>query len=122
VQKARFRDRLDVSVDVPDELLDALVPSLVLQPLVENAIRHGIEVDKRGGMISIVAERCDAAISLRVRDNATENTVTPVVQGVGLSNIEGRLRQLYGASQSFRAGRSADGRFEVALSFPLRTA
>jgi len=122
VQKARFRERLDVDVDVPNELLDALVPSLVLQPLIENAIRHGIEVDKRGGSISIIAQRRDATISLMVRDDASENNATPVVQGVGLSNIEGRLKQLYGASQSFRAGRSADGRFEVALSFPLRTA
>ena len=72
VQKARFRDRLDVHVDVPDDLLDALVPSLVLQPLVENAIRHGVEVDKRGGSISIVASRVGASIALTVRDDASD--------------------------------------------------
>jgi two-component sensor histidine kinase len=122
VQKARFRDRLEVHVDVPDTLLDALVPSLVLQPLVENAIRHGIEVHKRGGAICIQACRAGSNIALTVRDDASEAPPTQIVKGVGLSNVEGRLAQLYGSSQSFRAGRSGDGSFEVALTFPLRTA
>jgi two-component sensor histidine kinase len=128
IQKARFRDRLDVIVEVPDELRRAVVPNLVLQPLVENAIRHGIEPHARRGRIWITAAKNGDTLLLKVRDDgpATEAThhgnrsATPRV-GVGLANIRSRLEQLYGSSQTFAAGPADDGGFEVLMSVPYRT-
>jgi two-component system LytT family sensor kinase len=128
IQHARFRNRLDVHIDVPDSFLDALVPSLVLQPLVENAIRHGIEPFTRGGAIWIAASRMNDDLVLSVRDDGSANVAgdrppsnVTVGPGVGLSNIEARLAQLYGTAHRFRAGRSADGCFEVVLTLPFHT-
>ena len=124
VQVARFRQRLAVRIDVPDELLDALVPSLVLQPLVENAIRHGIEPNPDGGEIRIEALRSGAGqgdLVLCVSDDGSvgggEESSTGG-GGIGLANIEARLAQLYGEAHTFRAGRGADGRFSVTLQLP----
>ena len=127
IQQARFRNRLHVHVDVPESTLDALVPSLVLQPLVENAIRHGIEPSTSGGAIWIRASTRDGLLALSVRDDGPSKTTTDdrqnggprSISGIGLANIEARLSQLYGAAQDFRAGRSADGHYDVTLTLPL---
>jgi two-component sensor histidine kinase len=129
IQQARFRNRLDVQIDVGDDVNEALVPSLVLQPLVENALRHGIEPHTRGGTIWIRVARRDGAIVLSVRDDggahepvhASRSNERPATSGVGLTNIEARLAQLYGPAHAFHAGRSADGCFEVRLTFPFHT-
>lgn len=126
IQQARFRDRLSVEVQVPDELLDALVPSLVLQPLVDNAIRHGIEAHRRRGHIWVRAARDGATLELRVRDDASPDpgVATPATMpsrarsGIGLANIGARLAQLYGTAHTFTAGRDADGCFTVTLRLP----
>ena len=129
IQQARFRNRLEVQIDVADDALGALVPSFVLQPLVENAIRHGIEPHTRGGTIWICASRRDQTLVLTVRDDGAANEPVYVGRGpdgrsavgVGLANIEARLGQLYGAAQTFRAGKSSDGRFNVELTLPFHT-
>ena len=130
VQLARFRQRLTVRLDVPESLHDALVPSLVLQPLVENAIKHGVEPDPVGGTIWIEARRADDRLELRVRDASGSRgaaaaphgngagSVAGNGAGIGLANIEARLTQLYGAACRFDAGRDGDGGFAVALGIP----
>ena len=100
IQKARFRNRIDVKVDVSPDDLDALVPSFVLQPLVENAIRHGLEPNPRGGSVWIGARRQDGSLELWVRDNGSVDHADhppPTAAACGLTNTAARLSQLYGA-------------------------
>lgn len=122
IQQARFRSRLTVETDVPVALLDALVPSLVLQPLVENAIRHGIQAHTGSGTIWMIAERTGDRLVLTVRDNGSPAPAPahePPAPGIGLRNVESRLTQLYAGASNFRALRAADGRFEVTLALPF---
>jgi len=122
VQRARFRSRLVVEVAVPDAVLDAFVPALVLQPLVENAIRHAIEPSAGGGAIRISASRTDDALTLVVRNDLAPDSAAPAVRGgIGLANLEARLRQLYGPSHGFRAASEHD-QFAVTLTLPWHTA
>jgi len=129
IQRARFRDRLEVHVDVPADVYEALVPNLILQPLVENAIRHGIEPHSRAGHIWISAARANggATLTLSVRDDGLAE-VRPAHStngggarraGTGLPNLGARLTQLYGPQHAFSAGRGTSG-FEVFVSFPFR--
>jgi len=121
VQVARFRQRLTVRIEVPDELLDALVPSLVLQPLVENAIRHGVEPNPQGGTIWVSAAREGEEVLLRVTDDASAGHSASSDGGgggIGLMNLEARLAQLYGPSHAFRADRDDSGCFAVTLRLP----
>jgi len=125
IQRARFRDRLTVEIDVAESALDAMVPSLVLQPLVDNAIRHGIEAYRRRGQIWIRAVREDGALVLTVRDNASpEHTATAMstlprrAPGIGLINLEARLTQLYGGAHAFSAARDTQGCFAVTMRIP----
>jgi signal transduction histidine kinase len=127
IQRARFRNRLLIDVDVPDSLGDALVPSLVLQPLVENAIRHGIEPSAEGGRIWIRAARRGGEVALTVENEGIPNDSTSNGNGsrsrggVGLANLEARLAQLYGSAHAFRADWNGDGRFTVTLRVPFHT-
>jgi len=121
VQRARFRNRLDARVDVPESVRDALVPSLVLQPLVENAVRHAVEPSGDPVRVWISAERVGDTLTLVVRnDGASASKGTASSNGIGLSNLEARLRQLYGTAQSFRASSAGAGEFVVTLTLPFR--
>ena len=127
IQRARFRHRLLIDIDVPEALGEALVPSLVLQPLVENAIRHGIEPKAEGGRIWIRVARRGEDVALTVEnegipteapsngDSARERV------GVGLANVEARLAQLYGSAHSFRAAWNGNQHFSVTLTVPYHT-
>jgi LytS/YehU family sensor histidine kinase len=124
IQQARYRRRLRVDIDVPDNTLDALVPSLVLQPLIENSIQHSIEPSPHGGTIQIRATRVSDRLTLSVRDDvaAAEDTrARPARNGIGLANIEARLAQLYADAHAFRAARDGDGHFVVTLTLPYHT-
>jgi len=98
IQKVRLGDRLQMSVDVPRELLQAQVPNLVLQPLVENAIKHGIAKRAQGGAVRIDASRADDMLYLNVYNDgpclAVEWEKTNA--GTGISNLRNRLKILYG--------------------------
>jgi two-component system, LytTR family, sensor kinase len=123
IQLIRFQDRLRVNVDVDPRAPDACVPNLVLQPLVENAIKHGIAPHSVDGVIDISARLDGPQIVLRVRDDGPglpEPHETE--EGVGLSNTRARLERLYGAAQSLRYGNSPGGGFEVELRMPFRRA
>lgn len=125
IMQIRFQGRMTVEIHADPEILDALVPNMILQPLVENAVKHGIEAMTTPGRIDIHAERHDGALMLRVRDNGiglTPSTATapPVAgSGVGIRNIVARLEQLYGGEQAFdlRSDRDAGTVAEVRLPF-----
>src|SRR6201987_820112 len=97
IEQTRFHDRLKVHMDVPPDLLGVYVPSLALQPLVENAIKHGISVDSAAGRLEIAAQRNNGRVSLHVRDDGPgPSSGSRLRFGVGLNNVQSRLKQLYG--------------------------
>jgi len=122
IERTRFRDRLAVRIDVDPEALDAPVPNLILQPLVENAVRHGIARRSEAGLIEITACREGATLVLHVRDDGPGLRMVPEValrRGVGLANTQARLRQTYGPGHGFELRNRAEGGLEVALRIPL---
>ena len=121
IEQMRFDDRLRVEINVDPQALDARVPNMILQPLVENAIRHGIAPLAEGGTVAVRAGIEDGHLHLQVRDDGKGLTGV-LTEGVGLSNTRERLRQLYGTDHSF-AMRSGDGRgVELDLRIPYRSA
>jgi len=124
IQQTRFGDRLAVAMDVDPAVRSALVPSLLLQPLVENAIRHGITPRAAGGRISVRATRDADDLRLEVRDDgvgaATQNGVL-AREGVGLTNTRERLRRLHGARHRFAYESRVGSGFAVRITVPFRT-
>jgi len=121
IEQTRFGDRLAVRMDVAPDTLDALVPNLVLQPLVENAIRHGIEPRSQGGRIELRCRRENGRLVLEVRDNGVGLSPNgKLEEGVGLSNTRARLEQLYGEKHSFAFGEAPGGGLAVRLELPFR--
>jgi len=96
LQRMRFGDRLTATIDVPVELYGALVPSLILQPLIENAIRHGIERCENGGSIRVRASERGGVLTLSVHNDGPALTPAGQRAGVGIENTRGRLRTIYG--------------------------
>ena len=119
IERVRFGDRL--TIDVSCSTSGALVPTLILQPLVENAIRHGIARRSGPGHIRIVAERDGDALLLAVRDTG-EGVEERPQEGVGLSNTRARLRELYGAAASLVLENLPEGGARVRLRLPFREA
>jgi hypothetical protein len=103
IERTRFADRLDVHVDVPAATLDAALPDLILQPLVENAIKHGIARSAGRGTIHINARRDGAWLEVQVVNTRGDNTTVhaPAPDGIGLSVTRERLERLYGRSAEF---------------------
>jgi two-component sensor histidine kinase len=122
IEKIRFGQRLTVQTKIPADLLDARVPNLILQPLVENAIRHGIEPHAKPGHIELHAQRLNGELMLVVCDNgAGVSDAAMVSEGIGLSNTRARLRTLYGEAQHFELGNRPEGGLRVRLTIPFRT-
>lgn len=122
VQHLRFGDRLSVCRAIDDEVQDALVPSMLLQPLVENALQHGIERRPGPGRVTIAAHR--HVQSLRVRIEDTGPGVAPEHarrDGIGLTNTRLRLAELYGDAQSLAIGNIPEGGAFVEVVLPFRT-
>lgn len=123
IMKVRFQDRLVVEIHVDDSVLDAQVPTFILQPLVENAIKHGIERYTDGGRVMVEGSRAGETVILRVVDDGAGGlsaTAASNGSGVGLSNTRERLRQLYGDAQSFSLSASEGGAVaEVRLPFHI---
>ena len=119
----RFGDRLTVRLDIAPDTLDAQVPNLVLQPLVENAIRHGIEPHAKPGQIRLQARRESGMLHLRVGDNGSGlRTSEPPQEGVGLSNTRKRLEQLYGDGFKIEFNAAAGGGLLVSVAIPFHVA
>ncbi len=119
IEKTRFGERLKASFRIRSDVLDARVPNLLLQPLVENAIRHGIARDARAGRLEVSATAEDGRLLLRVADDGPGLESGDVEEGIGLSNTRERLRHLFGDDFALAYGDAPGGGFAVSLSFPL---
>ncbi|HEX9563950.1 MAG TPA: histidine kinase [Gemmatimonadaceae bacterium] len=131
IERVRFAERLRVRLDVAEDAYDAAVPLLLLQPLVENAIRHGIAAAREGGDVSLIA---------RVEDRGAQRWLSIVIEnsapavsverpggetngnGVGLANVRERLSMIHGSNHDFSAGWVDGGRYRVRIALPLSTA
>ncbi|WP_246137015.1 sensor histidine kinase [Myxococcus llanfairpwllgwyngyllgogerychwyrndrobwllllantysiliogogogochensis] len=125
IERTRFSDRLQVDVEVAPDVHDALVPPLVLQPLVENAIRHGIAPRRGPGRVWVRVQRAGDRLSLEVRDDGVgppAEGLSGLSEGIGLGSTRARLERLYGVSQSLTCEANAPRGFVVSLSLPFRSA
>jgi sensor histidine kinase YesM len=120
IEETRFQDRLVVRTEVPTEVLDAGVPALILQPLVENAIRHGTSPRTGRGQIEIRADRRGEQLQVEIRDSGRGFPAEGQYrEGLGLRNTRQRLRQLYGAEQAFLLGNDPVGGAVVTIRLPF---
>jgi len=122
IEKVRFGRRLTTNIEIAPELLNCRVPNLILQPLVENAIRHGIAPNAALGQINIRAARENGWLKIAVADNGKgiekEKMNRVLTSGLGLSNTQARLEQLYGADFRFDLQNAASGGLLVTLRLP----
>ncbi len=119
IERTRFSDRLIVRIDVAPDTLDARTPYLILQPLVENAIRHGIATRSSPGTVIICAARDDGMLALEVKDDGP-GMPPDAKHGIGISSTRARLERLYGNAHRFELTNAAEGGLTVKLAFPLR--
>ena len=104
IERTRFQDRLSVKMNIDGDVLDAAVPNLILQPLVENAVRHGIAPRAAAGHIDISASHQNGMLRIQIRDDGPglpKGQAASAKEGVGISNTRARLAQLYGDNQRF---------------------
>lgn len=123
IETIRFKDRLQVRYDIPADCEAAMVPGMVLQPLVENSIKHGLDASTDGVRVTISARREGGTLRLHVADNGkgcADVNLALAKGGIGLRNIRERLSLLHGAQGRFHA-MSAPGRgFHASISIPFR--
>ena len=124
IERIRFQNRLVTRLDLAEQTLDAKVPNLILQPIVENAIRHGIAPRSTPGLIEIEAKQHNGALRIQVRDNGPglsdhRTSVNLFKKGLGLANTETRLERLYGAAHLFDLSNNPDGGLIVTLEIPF---
>jgi LytS/YehU family sensor histidine kinase len=125
IEQARFGDRLTATIDVAPETESLYVPFLLLQPLVENAIRHGIEPREEPGHVTVTARRDGNQLELRVVDNGdglADAAGAPPSEGIGLANTRTRLAYLYEDEHSLELRNGSRGGLEVRVRIPCRTA
>ncbi|HKP87646.1 MAG TPA: histidine kinase [Blastocatellia bacterium] len=125
IERLRFKDRLTVNMKIEQQALNARLPNLILQPIVENAIRHGIAPRTQPGHIEIEARRFNGILHVQVTDNgpgiqSNGNTGRILKEGIGLSNTQARLQQLYGAEQRLDLANTAKGGLTVILEIPFK--
>jgi two-component system LytT family sensor kinase len=121
IEQTRFRDRLTVHIDAPAETLDALVPDLILQPLAENAIRHGIQTDTGAGSIVVTASRAGASLVIEVRDSG-RGPGEAITDRIGLTTVRGRLERLYAGAHEFSLAAGPAGGSVARIRIPFRAA
>lgn len=117
IEAARFGDRLRVDIELPDDLIHARVPHFLLQPLAENAIKHGVAPSKRPVTLSVTARADRGRLTVAVRDDGAGGAGA-AGEGVGLRNVAGRLGALYGEAATFQAEKLATG-FQAVVELPL---
>ena len=126
IERVRFEDRLQLVLDIEPSAESALIPSLLLQPLVENAIKHGISQVEQGGVLRIAARVFAGELLIELCDNGpgaeTVNGQIPNGRGVGLRNTRDRLRELYGARHSFRIERGRPSGLVAHIRIPCERA
>lgn len=122
IEQMRFHDRLSVNMHISPETLDASVPNMILQPLVENAIKHGVARRTGCGHIDITAHREHDKLLIEVRDDGeglSEDALTALQKGIGVSTTHARLKHLFGADYRFEFHRLSQG-LKVVVAVPWR--
>lgn len=123
IEQVRFNDRLELRYDIDEQALDALVPSLILQPLVENAIKHGFAHKTGKGLIEVAAIRQGDQVNLQIRDDGEgSNYATGQLLsiGIGLKNVQDRLNLLYPQMSRLEIVTSPGKGFEVNITIPYK--
>jgi len=122
IQMVRFGERLQVSMDIPAELLPAQVPNLLLQPLVENAIKHGIAKRAAGGWVRITGARHNGNLCLRICNDGPDSPPDrPATRaGVGINNLRTRLQILHGERSELQLRHADAGAVEVVVTLPFK--
>jgi sensor histidine kinase YesM len=120
IQRVRLEERLHVHSRIEPDVMVAEIPTFLLQPLVENAIRHGIAPSSSNGWIEIAASRRNDRVILTITDSGPGVGPEPIQLGIGLSNCIERLSQLYGSEYSFHLGNADSGGARVRLEWPWR--
>jgi sensor histidine kinase YesM len=120
IEEARYHDRLRTSITAPDAVLDYPVPPLILQPIVENAVRHGIAAVSSAGCLNVAAEAVNGALRLVVHDDGPGPTGSPAPpgSGLGLRNTRERLAQMYGPGAELRIAGDAGNGTTVTILIP----
>ena len=124
IEQIRFGERLQITREIEAQTRPALVPFLLLQPLVENAIRHGIEPRDESGRLAICARRLNGKLEVRISDDGPglpAPGTKPVREGIGLSNTRSRLQHLYGSDFTFELADLPQGGLEARILLPFRT-
>jgi sensor histidine kinase YesM len=126
IERIRFQNRLVTRMDISPQSLEAKVPNLILQPIVENAIRHGIAPRSTTGLLEIEAKRLNGTLRIQVRDNGPglpkhRTSDNLIKKGLGLANTETRLERLYGADHFFDLSNDPAGGLIVTLEIPFHT-
>lgn len=126
IEQTRLGDRLRVKTKIAKETLDAIVPSMLLQPLVENAVRHGVAPLLEGGTITMESQTAGGQLLMKIRNsgpaangNAELNSIS---KGIGLANTAERLKTLYGDTHRFSSQSRKEGGYEITIEIPLRRA
>lgn len=122
IEKIRFSDKLQTAYSLAPETLSCLVPSLILQPAVENALKHAISPKKSKGLISIGARVDDGTLILTVDDNGPGLSNGQAFHGVGVKNMRERLRALYGSAGQIKIDNQVVGGVRVQISCPVEHA
>ena len=119
IEHVRFQDRLEVEMSFEPETLDAGVPCLLLQPLVENAILHGIARTTSGGRVALRSRRIDSMLEIQVYNDGPAVSPQGSGAGVGLTNIRARLRELYMEQQCLRIENDKSGGVIATVILPF---
>jgi two-component sensor histidine kinase len=122
IQQTLLQERLEIEWRIEPETLDALVPNMILQPLVENSIRHGIAPKEEGGRIEIFSHRFGDQLLIEIKDDGlgAENDEAKTGGGIGLINTKARLKHLYGEAQNFEIDSPETGGWRVSITLPFR--
>jgi sensor histidine kinase YesM len=124
IERERFLDRLTFKIEMPEELQDALVPSLILQPLIENAIKHGVGAATGQVEISLTASRKSDWLLLTVENDIpldNSDRKSPFGMGVGLRNVQERLHFRFQGNSQFSSGIIRPGRYLASINLPFKT-
>jgi len=120
IERVRHEDRIEVRLDVPPECEETRVPPFLLQPLVENAFRHGLGGREQGGRVWVRAARQGTSLRIEVGDDGEGADSSALQEGVGLSNTRSRLQQLYGAEASLAIESAPQRGFSAVITLPCR--
>jgi sensor histidine kinase YesM len=122
IEQTRFEDRLKVTMNIEPDTLNAIVPNLILQPIVENAMRHGVAAHRGSATVEVSATRQNGSLLLQVKDNGP-GIARPhqMKEGIGFSNTNARLRQLYGKKQRFEITNAAEGGCIATIVIPFHS-